>query len=166
MKLLELEIRDFKRFNREPKVLRFDPRAQVLFGANEAGKSTIFEAIRRVLFDKARTGAKWVEHLVPYGTKASPQVRLDFEHRGRTLRIAKEFGLKGRVTLSEHQGDGWQTLATNEDAEALLLELLGAEESKAREGSAPSSWGAFQWLFSAKPPGMPGIYAQELTGSR
>jgi DNA repair exonuclease SbcCD ATPase subunit len=147
MKLLELEIRDFKRFNREPKVLRFDPRAQVLFGANEAGKSTIFEAIRRVLFDKARTGAKWVEHLVPYGTKASPQVRLDFEHRGRTLRIAKEFGLKGRVTLSEHQGDGWQTLATNEDAEALLLELLGAEESKAQKGSVPSNWGAFQWLF-------------------
>jgi DNA repair exonuclease SbcCD ATPase subunit len=147
MKLLELELKDFKRFNREPKNLQFDPRAQVLFGANEAGKSTIFEAVRRVLFDKARTGAKWVDHLVPYGTKASPQVRLDFEHRGRTLRIAKEFGLKGRATLSEHKGGGWQTLATNEDAEALLLELLGAEESKAREGSAPASWGAFQWLF-------------------
>ena len=147
MKLLRLEVADVRRYTGAPRVVTFDPRATVLHGSNEAGKTTLFEAIRHALFDRARTNASWVQRLVPYGTRALPSVKLDFEHAGRTLRIAKRFGAKGDAELSERRGAGWTTLAPNEQAEEELLAILGAAASGARDGAPPESWGPFQWLL-------------------
>lgn len=148
MRLLRLEVHDLKRFTGTPRVVVFDGRATVLHGANEAGKSTLFEAVRHALFDRSRTQARWVERLVPYGSRAIPTVQLDFEHTGRTLRIEKRFGAKGEATLSEKRPDGaWTTLARNEEGEEMLLAILGATASGARDGSPPANWGAFQWLL-------------------
>ncbi len=147
MRLLQLEVSDVRRYTGVPRVVTFDPRATVLHGPNEAGKTTLFEAVRHALFDRARTQARWVERLVPYGTRALPTVRLDFEHAGRTLRIEKRFGGKGDTALSERHGAEWTTVAPNEDAEEQLLAILGAVASGARDGAPPESWGPFQWLL-------------------
>jgi len=148
MRLLRLEVHDLKRFTGGPRVITFDERATVLHGVNEAGKSTFFEAVRHALFDRSRTQARWVDRLVPYGSRAIPTVQLDFEHAGRTLRIEKKFGAKGEAGLSERQpGGAWTTLSRNEEAEEMLLSILGATSSGARDGSPPASWGAFQWLL-------------------
>lgn len=148
MRLTRLEVTDWRRFRDGPHELAFHDRLTVLAGPNEAGKSTLFEAIRRALFDRSRTGARWVERLVPYDKKgARPTVVLDFEHDGRTLRIRKSFGSKGEAALSELCDGEWTTLAGNEEAEEMLLDLLGAKASGRRDGSSPESWGAFQWLF-------------------
>ena len=147
MKLLRLEVADVRRYTGTPRVVSFDPRATVLHGPNEAGKTTLFEAVRHALFDRARTNAGWVQRLVPYDTRALPSVKLDFEHAGRTLRIEKRFGAKGDATLSERRGAVWTTLAPNEQAEEELLVILGATASGAREGAPPENWGPFQWLL-------------------
>ncbi len=148
MKLLRLELQDVKRYAGPARSITFDPRATVLHGPNEAGKSTLFEAVRRALFDRSRTQARWVERLVPYGGRALPSVRLEFEHAGRMLRVEKRFGAKGDATLSERRaGADWTRLAANEEAEELLLSTLGATASAARDGAPPESWGAFQWLW-------------------
>ena len=147
MRLLRLEVSDVRRYTGAPRIVTFDPRATVLHGPNEAGKTTLFEAVRHALFDRARSQASWVQRLVPYGTRALPTVRLDFEHVGRTLRVEKRFGGKGETALSERRGAEWTMLAPNEEAEEQLLAILGAVASGARDGAAPESWGPFQWLL-------------------
>lgn len=148
MRLLRLEVQDLKRFAGAPRAVAFDARATVLHGANEAGKSTLFEAVRHALFDRSRTNAGWVKGLVPYGSGALPRVGLEFEHGGKTWRVEKRFGAKGEATLQERNAGGsWNTLARNEDAEEKLLGLLGATASGARDGSPRENWGVFQWLL-------------------
>ena len=52
MRLLSLSIKNY-RVHREIEV-KFSPRLQVIGGRNECGKSTIAEAIHRVLFLKSK----------------------------------------------------------------------------------------------------------------
>ncbi len=149
MKLLRLELTDWRRFSNGPHVIVFDPRATVLVGPNEAGKSTIFEAIRRVLFDRCHSTAQWVRRVRPYGVDgAVPTVRLEFEHGGRRWRIEKRFGgMNGTATLSELRNEEWTLIARNKEADDRLRELLGAKFSSGPDGTKSENWGAFQWLF-------------------
>ena len=149
MNLLRLEVSDWRRFRGGPYEVTFDPRSTVLAGPNEAGKSTLFEAIRRVLFDRAQSTARWVRHVVPYGIQgAVPHVLLEFSHAGRTWRIEKAFaGTSGAATLSVQKNGSWTTIAKGKDADAQLRDLLGSTFSTSSEGTRPSDWGAFQWLF-------------------
>ena len=149
MKLLHLELTDWRQFCGGPHKISFDDRSTIFAGPNEVGKSTIFEAIRRALFDRCRSTAQWVQHIAPYGIRgAVPTVLLEFEHNGKGLRIEKAFGeQRGTATLSERKDGGWMPIARNQDADEQLRELLGATFSGSTEGTRPDNWGAFQWLF-------------------
>lgn len=149
MKLLRLELTDWRQFRGGPHAILFDDRSTILAGPNEAGKSTIFEAIRRALFDRCRSTAQWVQHIVPYGIRgAVPMVLLEFEHNGKVLRIEKAFGgQRGTATLSEQKDGVWMPIARRQDADEQLRELLDATFSNSSEGAGPENWGAFQWLF-------------------
>ncbi len=149
MKLVRLELIDWRKFSNGPHVIVFDPRATVLIGPNEAGKSTIFEAIRRVLFDRCHSTARWVRRIIPYGVDgAVPTVRLEFEHNRGRWRIEKRFGgTNGTATLSELRDGKWRQIARNKEADDRLRELLGAKFSAGPAGTKSENWGAFQWLF-------------------
>ena len=149
MRLLRLELTDWRRFHGGPHEITFSGRSTVLTGPNEAGKSTIFEAIKRVLFDRCQSTAKWVQHIVPYGIRgAVPMVLLEFEHNGGTWCIEKRFGRQGgSATLSKWNGKDWIPIAKNKDAEDQLRQLFGATFSSSSDGTKPENWGAFQWLF-------------------
>ena len=60
MRLLEVRLGEWRQFRGGPHTIRIDAGGTVLAGPNEAGKSTVFEAIRRALFDRARTSSAWV----------------------------------------------------------------------------------------------------------
>jgi energy-coupling factor transporter ATP-binding protein EcfA2 len=148
VRLIKLEVSNVRRYRGGPFTVQFDARGTLLTGPNECGKSTLFEAIQHVLFDRAKTSSSWVQRLVPYGAKAMlPAVTLDFEHGGRMLRIHKRFGSRGEAALSERKGDDFCVLATQEEAEEILLQELGAQPAGGRAGSQPDKWGALQWLF-------------------
>lgn len=149
MKLLRLALTDWRQFRGGPHEISFDGRSTIFAGPNEVGKSTIFEAIRRALFDRCRSTAQWVQHIAPYGIRgAVPTVILEFEHNGKVLRIEKAFGgQRGTATLSERKDGGWMPIARNQDADEQLRELLGVTFSGSSEGAGPGNWGAFQWLF-------------------
>jgi DNA repair exonuclease SbcCD ATPase subunit len=148
MRLIKLEVSDFRRYRGGPFAVQFDARGSLLVGPNECGKSTLFEAIQHVLFDKAKTSSAWVQHLVPYGLKgAMPTAALELEHGGRILRVQKRFGSKGEAELSERKGEGWTVIARGEEAEEQLLQALGAQPAGRGGSSVPEKWGALQWLF-------------------
>ncbi len=98
MKIRRLRIEHFKRF-REPLCLEGFADGLNLFAApNEAGKSTVAEAIRAAFFERHRSSA--VEHLRPWGEgSATPSVQIEFELQGRPARLTKAFLGRKRCEL-------------------------------------------------------------------
>lgn len=98
MKLRRLRIENFKRF-REPLTIEGFADGLNLFAApNEAGKSTVAEAIRAAFFERHRSGS--VEHLRPWGdTAATPTVELEFDAAGKRYRLTKAFLGRKRCEL-------------------------------------------------------------------
>ncbi len=90
MKLQRLRIENFKRF-REPLLLEGFADGLNLFAApNEAGKSTVAEALRAAFFERHRSSS--VEHLRPWGdAAATPTVEVVFQIGGREHRLTKAF---------------------------------------------------------------------------
>ena len=77
MKLSRVRIEQFKRFRQPVVIDDLAPGINLFVGPNEAGKSTIAEAIRAAFFERHRSGT--VEHLRPWGdASASPAVDIDF----------------------------------------------------------------------------------------
>jgi hypothetical protein len=149
MKLLRLVLKDWRRFRGELPAIEFHPRLTLIHGPNEAGKSTLFEAIRRVLFERAASGASWAERMVPYGTDGIvPSAVLDFDVAGERLRLAKDVGKKGKAELSRWDGSTWVHIASGGAADAAVWEHLGIDApSSGKEGREADKWGALQWLL-------------------
>lgn len=119
MKLQRLHLENFKRFRAPFAIEGLDGGLNLFTAPNEAGKSTLVEAIRSAFFERHRSST--VEHLRPWGdSTATPTVVLDFQVNGKTCRLTKAFLGKKRCELQ--MGD--QALDGNA-AEDHLAELLG-----------------------------------------
>jgi DNA repair exonuclease SbcCD ATPase subunit len=99
VRLERVTLKSFKGFGEFEAELA--PGVNVLAGANEAGKSSFLEALRAAFFESATTTSKLkVGRWVPWGTKATPEVSVEFESRGARYRVAKAFAKsKGKATL-------------------------------------------------------------------
>jgi hypothetical protein len=63
----------------------------IIRGPNEAGKSTVHEALEMVLFRKADANREDVRSIRRWGTDAHPEIVLEFEVDGRQGRLLKRF---------------------------------------------------------------------------
>ena len=119
MKLQRLHLENFKRFRAPFTLDGLDSGLNLFTAPNEAGKSTLVEAIRAAFFERHRSST--VEHLRPWGdSAATPTVVLDFHINDKPCRLTKAFLGKKRCKL---QLDG-RALDGNE-AEEHLAQLLG-----------------------------------------
>lgn len=89
MRLLALRLRHFRGF--EEAEYRFDPGLNVLVGPNEAGKSTLRQAILAAFFVNPATTAKRREEWRPWGSDRLGSVSLEFELEGRRFDLRKDF---------------------------------------------------------------------------
>jgi len=73
--------------------LEIEPAAglTIVRGPNEAGKSTIHEALRLALYRKADSNREDVRHAYRWGASGPPEVRLEFEADGEQGRLFKRF---------------------------------------------------------------------------
>ncbi len=101
MILRSLELKHFGKFGE--KTFEFRRGMNLVIGPNEAGKSTLMEAIPAVLF-----GVRNKERFKPWGRQGSCEAALVLEDRGRTLRIERNI-LTDRVSLEE-KDDLYHTL--------------------------------------------------------
>ena len=119
MKLQRLHLENFKRFRAPFTIDGLQSGLNLFTAPNEAGKSTLVEAIRAAFFERHRSST--VEHLRPWGdSAATPTVVLDFLVNGTPCRLTKAFLGKKRceLQLNGHALDG-------NAAEDHLAELLG-----------------------------------------
>jgi DNA repair exonuclease SbcCD ATPase subunit len=142
MRLLHLRLRQL-RLHRQLE-LQFHPRFTLVGGANEAGKSTLVEALHKGLFLKATATGKGVEELRSRQHSGLPEVEIGFEAQGRSWLLRKRFaGSSGTVQLA----DGVGTSLNGAAAEERLAELLGVEAAVEgrRISQLPQRW-AHLWV--------------------
>ena len=142
MRLLHLRLRQL-RLHRQLE-LQFHPRFTLVGGANEAGKSTLVEALHKGLFLKATATGKGVEELRSRQHSGLPEVEIGFEAQGRSWLLRKRFaGSSGTVQLA----DGVGTSLSGAAAEERLAELLGVEAAVEgrRISQLPQRW-AHLWV--------------------
>ena len=124
----------------------FSPRLTLIGGPNESGKSTLVEALHRVLFLKATATGAPVEALQSRVHLGQPIVALTFEAKGDTWSLRKRFsGNTGQVSL---KAESSSSQLSGPAAEEVLAELLGVGEivgSRQASTVLPSRW-AHLWV--------------------
>ncbi len=119
MKLQRITIREFRQFAGQIVIDGLEPGLNLFTGPNEAGKSTIAEALRTVFLERYK--ASHLKDLLPWG-KASgqPAVEVAFELDGVPCTLSKQFVARQRCDLrigNEVYGE--------DEAEDRLAALLG-----------------------------------------
>lgn len=119
MKLQSIAIQEFKQFTGRLVIDDLQPGLNLFVGPNEAGKSTIAEAVRAVFLERYK--ASHLKDLLPWG-KASgqPSVEVSFELDGAACRLSKQFVTRQRCELKIGQ-----SVFGEDEAEDKLAALLG-----------------------------------------
>jgi chromosome segregation ATPase len=119
MKLQSIAIQEFKQFTGKLVVDDLQPGLNLFVGPNEAGKSTIAEAVRAVFLERYK--ASHLKDLLPWG-KASgqPTVEVSFDLDGTACRLSKQFVTRQRCELKIGQ-----SVFGEDEAEDKLADLLG-----------------------------------------
>ncbi|SDI70821.1 AAA family ATPase [Paraburkholderia phenazinium] len=119
MKLESIAISEFRQFSGRLVIGDLQPGLNLFTGPNEAGKSTIAEAVRTVFLERYK--ASHLKDLLPWG-KASgqPAVEVSFNLDGVACTLAKQFVTRQRCDLRI----GQQVFGEDE-AEDRLAALLG-----------------------------------------
>ncbi|WNC94187.1 AAA family ATPase [Paraburkholderia sp. FT54] len=119
MKLQSIAIQEFKQFTGKLVVDDLQPGLNLFVGPNEAGKSTIAEAVRAVFLERYK--ASHLKDLLPWG-KASgqPSVEVSFDLDGTACRLSKQFVTRQRCELKIGQ-----SVFGEDEAEDKLADLLG-----------------------------------------
>ena len=129
MKLVSLSATNFKRLNFDSP-LKFKPGVTVISGLNEAGKSTILDAVLYALFGRVTRPPGHVkdEDLLAYQAKRSVVI-LEFEIGEEFYRVEREISRTGtnRARLYKRVKDGgWRELAAkSRDVTGVVEDLLG-----------------------------------------
>jgi hypothetical protein len=123
MQIARLAVSGVGRFADETVVEGFAAGVNVLAAPNEAGKSTLFKALRLCVFERHKAKTREIEALRTTGANLPISVTLDFSHDGRNYRIAKTYLRGASASLIE---DG-REIAKGAAADEMLWEILGIE---------------------------------------
>ena len=139
MKLCELELEQFRKFDRPLRITGMAAGLNLIVGPNEMGKSTLFAALQAVLFERHRSQAQTVKSFQPAGHEgASPRVALTFEIAGRPYRIEKRFLRRPSAELALPDGRHLHGEAAEEALDGLLAGGLPRERAAGRRAAERS----------------------------
>jgi len=146
MKLQALHLTNVRKFtHKRASITGIGPGITVVSEANEFGKSTFFDAIHALFFEKYGSSAKPVKSLQPYAGGAV-EVAAEIETPQGAFLVEKRFLLRktARVVRLSDQA----TIAQDDEAERWISTLLG----EAGDGPAGLLW-VRQGLLGLEPEG-------------
>jgi DNA repair exonuclease SbcCD ATPase subunit len=120
----------------------------VIHAPNGTGKSSLFEAMRRALFDAHLVTGKEIEAIRPWGRSLAPEVMVEFTQAGIRYRIEKTFLDSPSARLLRLEGGQFLPLATDRGADSKLREILSATDAPGRGLSKQEHWGLAQVLWA------------------
>jgi len=126
MRLLHVTIEGVGRFGTQARLEGLGAGVNILSAHNEAGKSTMFRAIRACLFERHNTTRDEVRQLATEGLALPVKVTLGFEHQGETYQLEKSFLRSPSATLARNGIE----IARNREADETVWELFGISPGK------------------------------------
>jgi DNA repair exonuclease SbcCD ATPase subunit len=142
MRLLEIEVRHWRGLTL--KLQGLSSGLNLILGANESGKSRLFQAIRYGLFESCKGAAQHKQLLQSWSSTEPPFVRIVFSEGAEQFELEKQFLRSASARLA----GGGRTL-TGEDAEESLRQLLGARQGNSR-GAEVANLGIWPLLMVAQ----------------
>jgi exonuclease SbcC len=131
---------------RELHTFRFEDGIILLVGRNEAGKSTIFEVLTRVLFDRHNSKTDEIRGIQPIGSSLGPEATVQFRADGRRYRAVKRFLQDPKSALYSERGGAWELDHEGDEADRRLREILRGEATS-RTAARPEHRGLAQALW-------------------
>lgn len=139
-----IAIENFRKFRAPILIEGLTVGLNVVIEPNEAGKSTLLEALRAAFFVRFNTRNQLAQSFAPYNDLVAPQIEVGFDIDGAQWSVVKRFLRSASVNLSGPQGR-----AEGEEAEARLNALLGSARDTSRSGDV-ASYGALGLLWVAQ----------------
>src|SRR5262245_29612294 len=115
-----LMVEGIGRFAKATRVEGFSEGVNVLAAGNEAGKSTLFRAVRTCLFSRHDSKAQEIRDLGADDSQLPATVELTFEQNGRTYTIKKSFLRSPSAVLIEDRNE----IARSKQADEAVWDLL------------------------------------------
>lgn len=144
MILEELTIRSWRGY-RESHGFRFEEGFNLIVGRNEAGKSTLFEALTRVLFDRHTAKTEEIRRIQPLGSSLGHEAALVFRADGRRYQVVKRFLQRPICELYSDRRGLWERDHEGDRADAELRAILRGEA--AGRAAKPEHRGLAQALW-------------------
>ncbi|MBM4401429.1 MAG: hypothetical protein FJ045_05725, partial [Crenarchaeota archaeon] len=101
----------------------------LIVGRNESGKSTLFEALSRVLFDRYSSKTGEIRQMQPLGSSLGPEASLTLISNGRRYRVLKRFLQQPICELHTERMGEWQRIHEGDRADDELRSLLQGLEA-------------------------------------
>ena len=124
-----LALRNWRGY-RELHRFELDPGLNLVVGGNEAGKSTLFEALARALFDRHTSKARELRAVQPLGSSLGPEVELVFANGDERYRVRKRFLSDASSELYVWQGDEFELQHEGDRADEELRRLLDGDSHR------------------------------------
>jgi len=141
----EITIRNWRSY-REPHTFRFEKGFNLLVGRNEAGKSTLFEAFTRVLFDRHNSRTEEIRQIQPLGSSLGPEATIVFWENGSKYKVRKQFLQTPAAEFFTWRNDRWELDHEGDAADNAAREILRGEISP-RTAAKPEHRGLSQALW-------------------
>jgi len=123
MILEELTLRNWRSY-RDPHTFHFEEGFNLVVGRNEGGKSTLFEAMTRVFFDRHNSRTEEIRRIQPLGSSLSPEAEIIFQADGTRYRVVKRFIDHPVSQLFSERGGAWELDHEGDRADSELRNLL------------------------------------------
>ena len=121
MKITHISVEGVGKFGARTEVVGLAGGVNILPAGNEAGKSTLFRAVRACLFERHGTVSQHIKALATEGLSLPVSVTLGFEKDGQAYSATKNFLKSPSASLSR----GATEIAKGKQADEMLWELLG-----------------------------------------
>ena len=143
-------LENWKKF-RDPVEFEFSDGINIIYGANECGKSTIIDSLRTTIFSKHTSKSQKVKSAVPWNSNLSPKSSITFQNRGRNYRLTKRFFQQESI-LEILNNDLWERIGEGDVADKEVVNIVGGELPRAGD-SKPQNWGLGQslWMVQGDP---------------
>lgn len=128
MILEELTIRNWRGY-REAHSFQFGEGFNLVVGRNEAGKSTLFEALTRVFFDRHTSKTEEIRRIQPLGSSLGPEAVIVFRANGNRYKVEKRFLQQPISVLYCERVGQWERDHEGDRADDELRAILRGETS-------------------------------------